>query len=41
MNGDVAGDVYSLKGFYAYKNTFEDDIIWIDIPNNGTQSGRI
>ena len=35
MNGDDSGDENSLKGFYAYKNTFDDDAIWIDIPKNG------
>jgi hypothetical protein len=35
MNGEESGDENSLKGFYAYKNTFEDDTIWMDIPRNG------
>lgn len=35
MNGDDSGDENSLKGFYTYKNTFEDDTIWLDIPRNG------
>lgn len=35
MNGDDSGDENSLKGFYAYKNTFDDDTIWMDIPRNG------
>ncbi|KAJ8115603.1 hypothetical protein OPT61_g2777 [Boeremia exigua] len=36
MNGDDSGDENSLKGFYSYKNTFEDDAIWLDIPKNVT-----
>lgn len=36
MNGDDLGDDNSLKGFYAYKNTFDEDTIWMDIPKNGT-----
>ncbi|KAL6712490.1 hypothetical protein ACN47E_000367 [Coniothyrium glycines] len=36
MNGDDSGDENSLKGFYAYKNTFEDDAIWMDVPKNVT-----
>ncbi|EMD89945.1 hypothetical protein COCHEDRAFT_1204586 [Bipolaris maydis C5] len=36
MNGDDSGDENSLKGFYAYKNTFDDDAIWIDIPKHVT-----
>lgn len=36
MNGEDSGDENSLKGFYAYKNTFEDDTIWMDIPKNVT-----
>ncbi|KAF1841519.1 uncharacterized protein K460DRAFT_379591 [Cucurbitaria berberidis CBS 394.84] len=36
MNGDDSGDENSLKGFYAYKNTFEDNTIWMDIPKNVT-----
>lgn len=35
MNGDDSGDENSLKGFYSYKNTFEEDAIWLDIPKNG------
>ncbi|EAT92404.2 hypothetical protein SNOG_00909 [Parastagonospora nodorum SN15] len=35
MNGDDSGDENSLKGFYAYKNTFDEDTIWMDIPRNG------
>jgi len=35
MNGDDSGDEKSLKGFYAYKNTFDEDTIWMDIPRNG------
>jgi hypothetical protein len=35
MNGDDSGDENSLKGFYAYKNTFNEDTIWMDIPRNG------
>ena len=35
MNGEDLGDENSLKGFYAYKNTFDDDAIWMDIPKNG------
>jgi hypothetical protein len=34
MNGEDALDE-SLKGFYAYKNTFDDNTVWVDIPNNG------
>lgn len=36
MNGDESGDENSLKGFYAYKNTFNENTIWMDIPRNGT-----
>ncbi|KZM19632.1 uncharacterized protein EKO05_0004372 [Ascochyta rabiei] len=36
MNGEDSGDENSLKGFYSYKNTFEDDAIWLDIPRNVT-----
>ncbi|CAO2657421.1 Nn.00g035470.m01.CDS01 [Neocucurbitaria sp. VM-36] len=36
MNGDESGDENSLKGFYAYKNTFENDTVWMDIPKNVT-----
>jgi hypothetical protein len=38
MNGDDSGDENSLKGFYAYKNTFDEDTIWMDIPRNGMSS---
>ncbi|KAH8728927.1 hypothetical protein GQ44DRAFT_499447 [Phaeosphaeriaceae sp. PMI808] len=36
MNGDDSSDENSLKGFYAYKNTFNEDTIWMDIPKNVT-----
>jgi len=35
MNGDDAADD-NLKGFYAYKDTFDDKTIWLDIPKHGT-----
>lgn len=25
----------SLKGFYSYKNTFDKDSVWLDIPKHG------
>ncbi|KAK8228529.1 hypothetical protein BKA81DRAFT_293120 [Phyllosticta paracitricarpa] len=34
MNRDLDGNESGLKGFYAYKNTFEDDAVWLDIPKN-------
>ncbi|KAF1951690.1 hypothetical protein CC80DRAFT_553061 [Byssothecium circinans] len=36
MNGDDSGDENTLKGFYAYKNTFDDDTIWAEIPKQVT-----
>jgi hypothetical protein len=24
-----------LKGFYSYKNTFDEDSVWLDIPKDG------
>ena len=35
MNGDDSGDEDTLKGFYAYKNTFDDETVWVDIPQHG------
>jgi hypothetical protein len=35
MNGEDSGDENSLKGFYAYKNTFDENAIWMDIPKHG------
>jgi hypothetical protein len=29
----------SLKGFYSYKNTFDKDSIWLDIPKHGKALG--
>lgn len=26
-----------LKGFYSYKNTFDKDSVWLDIPKHGMQ----
>lgn len=38
MNKDLdsSGGRGSLKYFYAYKNTFDDDNVWLDIPKHGT-----
>lgn len=30
-DADADGNV-SLKGFFAYKNTFDNDSVWVDIP---------
>ncbi|KAL0264695.1 FACT complex subunit [Diplodia seriata] len=32
MNGEEGGPEQGLKGFYAYKNTFGHDAVWLDIP---------
>ncbi|RYO45100.1 hypothetical protein AA0116_g13473 [Alternaria tenuissima] len=32
MNGEDSTAEKSLKGFYAYKNTFDKDAMWVDIP---------
>ncbi|KAF2476520.1 uncharacterized protein BDR25DRAFT_331299 [Lindgomyces ingoldianus] len=36
MNGDDSPDENTLKGFYAYKNTFDDETVWLDIPKQVT-----
>ncbi|KAK2800450.1 hypothetical protein FQN50_008124 [Emmonsiellopsis sp. PD_5] len=39
MNKDgepVEGDRGTLKGFYSYKNTFDEDSVWLDIPKQVT-----
>ena len=39
MNKDSTGSPGSrgnLKGFYSYKNTFDEDSVWLDIPKHGT-----
>jgi len=44
MNEDLAqppegrGD---LKGFYSYKNTFDKDSVWLDIPKHGMDNGLL
>lgn len=38
MNKDPTGPPSNrgnLKGFYSYKNTFDEDSVWLDIPKNG------
>lgn len=35
MNGLEGDEGLGLKGFYAYKNTFNRDNTWVDIPRNG------
>lgn len=32
---DESGTVRKLSGFYAYRNTFDEDSVWLDIPKNG------
>ena len=29
----------SLSGFYAYKNTFSDKTVWVDIPKHRKRFG--
>lgn len=36
MNNDEGNDENNLKGFYAYKNTFGDESVWLDIPKRVT-----
>ena len=38
MNGeeDAASEDGSLKGFYSYKNTFDEGSVWLDIPKQVT-----
>lgn len=26
----------NLNGFYSYKNTFDKDSVWLDVPKHGT-----
>ncbi|OJJ47037.1 hypothetical protein ASPZODRAFT_15721 [Penicilliopsis zonata CBS 506.65] len=33
-DGDQAGDRGSLNGFYSYKNTFDEDSVWLEIPKH-------
>lgn len=43
MNNRAGGtpeDRGNLKGFYSYKNTFEKDSVWLDIPKHGTTAHR-
>lgn len=38
MNGagaDLEGDGRKLGGFYTYKNTFNKETIWVDVPSIG------
>jgi hypothetical protein len=36
-NGDdeVAESTTRLGSFYAYKDTFNEDNVWVDVPKNG------
>ncbi|KAI9695162.1 MAG: hypothetical protein M1820_008868 [Bogoriella megaspora] len=36
MNGSEEDVATSLKGFYAYKNTFNDESVWVEIPKHIT-----
>lgn len=41
--GDSSGAMSSgnLKGFYSYKNTFDEDSVWLDIPKDGPWRNRL
>lgn len=34
-NDSEASSSGTLSGFYTYKNTFDKDHVWLDIPKNG------
>ncbi|KAF2270802.1 hypothetical protein CC78DRAFT_610863 [Lojkania enalia] len=36
MNGEDTSEKNALRGFYAYKNTFDEDTVWLDIPKHVT-----
>lgn len=39
MNGTAEEEgVSKLRGFYSYRNTFNEDNVWVDVPKNGTQT---
>lgn len=31
----ASGGRGNLRGFYSYKNTFDKDSVWLDIPKHG------
>src|ERR1700733_10026006 len=39
-NGGVQEGGGKLGSFYAYKNTFNEDNIWVDVPKTGSQIDR-
>ena len=43
MNGrdDSPGNDRNLRGFYAYKNTFDEDNVWLEIPKHGQDFSAI
>jgi hypothetical protein len=44
MNEDLAQPPEgrgNLKGFYSYKNTFDKDSVWLDIPKHGMHAGLL
>lgn len=36
MNRNSPDGRGSLNGFYSYKNTFDKDSVWLDVPKHGT-----
>jgi len=41
MNGDgevEEGNGHKLGGFYAYKNTFDENNVWVEVPKKGRQT---
>lgn len=34
-DGDTTGNRGNLRGFYSYKNTFDEDSVWLEIPKQG------
>jgi hypothetical protein len=35
MNRNSPDGRGSLNGFYSYKNTFDKDSVWLDVPKHG------
>lgn len=33
--GEAVGQRGNLKGFYSYKNTFDEDSVWLEVPKQG------
>jgi len=41
MVSKVSGEANMLKGFYAYRDRFQEDAVWVEIPRDGKSNAAV